>query len=491
MIKRTKNMDIYLRPVLLLMMILGVAAGCADFHSRPILPSQTAAAFESRSLENPELKAFLEKNLGNNLKEWPARSWDFEMLSLTAFYYHPDLDMARAKWGVAKAQTVTAGARPNPSVDFSGQHHSDTTGGLSPWTWGMSLDIPVETAGKRRLRVAQAQSLSEAGRLNIADVAWQVRSRLRTSLLYLYKAEQAETLLQKQQKVEEELAAMLKQRLALGEASSPEVTLAEISLNELILSVRDAEKQNAQARVQVASALGLPVDALQNIQISFDFIEQAPLTEDIPLKDLKRTAFLGRSDILSALSEYAASESALQLEIAKQYPDIHIGPGYTWNQGDNQWSLGVSLLLPVLNRNEGPIEEAKARRKETETTFLALQSRVNGEIDEAFAGYHSSLQKVKTADSLLSAKEKQVLSMQTLYDAGETDRLSLLGAQSEFYSIELSRLNALADAQQALGLLEDALKRPVGQLKSLPVPETNPRSGETRNKEAYGNEAQK
>jgi outer membrane protein TolC len=53
------------------------------------------------------------------------------------------------------------------------------------------------------------------------------------------------------------------------------------------------------------------------------------------------------------LQDYTASQAALQAEIAKQYPDLRLGPGYDWDQGDHKWLLlGISLTLPILNRNE-------------------------------------------------------------------------------------------------------------------------------------------
>jgi outer membrane protein TolC len=64
------------------------------------------------------------------------------------------------------------------------------------------------------------------------------------------------------------------------------------------------------------------------------------------------------------LAEYNASQSALQLEIAKQYPDIHLNPGYEFDQGDNKWSPGLTVTLPILNQNKGPIAEAEAKRTE-------------------------------------------------------------------------------------------------------------------------------
>jgi len=147
------------------------------------------------------------------------------------------------------------------------------------------------------------------------------------SPLSLYRAERAESLLQEQQRVQEEMVRLLEQRLSFGEASQPDVTEAHIALNQTLLSLREAQKQRAETRAQVADALGLPVDALNNVYISFDFLTHLPSAVDIPSEVIRRQALLNRPDILGALEEYTASQAALQLEIAGQYPDIHLGPG--------------------------------------------------------------------------------------------------------------------------------------------------------------------
>ena len=118
--------------------------------------------------------------------------------------------------------------------------------------------------------------------------------------------------------------------------------------------------------------------------IAFD-LARIPEADDLTSAEARRAALQSRTDILAALAEYAASESALQLEIAKQYPDIHLSPGYQFDQGDNKWHLGLSAELPVLNRNQGPIAEAEARRAESAARFEALQAKVIAEIDRALA----------------------------------------------------------------------------------------------------------
>lgn len=76
---------------------ISVLTGCATFQPQPVSPSETASAFESRTLDNADLKKFLEINLQHEITPWPPKSWDFTMLTLAALYYHPDMDVARAK----------------------------------------------------------------------------------------------------------------------------------------------------------------------------------------------------------------------------------------------------------------------------------------------------------------------------------------------------------------------------------------------------------
>lgn len=139
--------------------VLVLTAGCATFHPKPLSPRETLSSFESRTLENPDLKKFIERNLHHEMKPWPPKSWDFNLLTLAAFYFHPDLDIARGNWGVAEAGIITAGARRNPRFGFTPEFSANPPSGVSPWILRFPLDIPIETAGKRGYRIAQAQHL--------------------------------------------------------------------------------------------------------------------------------------------------------------------------------------------------------------------------------------------------------------------------------------------------------------------------------------------
>lgn len=443
-------------------------AGCARFHDRPLSAEKSRADFEARTLNDAGLKAFLETN--HVTGEWPRRAWDFNTLSLTAFYFHPDLDVARAQLAGAKAAGKTAGARPNPTASVNPQYNTTTTI-PSPWIVTPSLDIPIETAGKRGYRLAQAAHLSDAARFNLASTAWQVRSRVRKSLLALYGAGESEALLKKQEAVQAESVRLLEAQLGAGAVSPFEVTQSRVALNQTRFALHDAEKQAATARVQLAEALGVPPAALDGVTLNFDEFKSFPA--DVPDSAARRQALVNRADILGALAEYAASQSALQLEIAKQYPDVHLNPGYEFDQGDNKWGVGLSLELPVLNQNQGRIAEAEAKRKELASKFNALQARVLSEIEQAVAGYRASAKKAGAAGALNDELEKQLRTAQGMLDAGEISRVELAQRQLELTTAALAQLDALVKAQESLGALEDALQSPAALSA---VSETSPRA---------------
>ena len=439
------------------MMLAGAAfTGCVRYHARPLTAAKVAADFESRSFSDAGLRVFLKTN--RVAGEWPRRTWELESLTLAAFHFSPELDVARAQWGTAQAGLRTAGQRPNPTVTVSPQYNT-TTLTPSPWIAAVNLDIPIETAGKRGHRLAQARHLSDAAKLNIASTAWQVRGRLRRALVDFYAASEQQGLLAAQQKAQEESVKLLEAQLAAGAVSPAEVTRERIALDTTRLAAQDAKRQRAESRVALAEAIGVPVGALDGVEISFAGLDRVPPDLDAPAA--RRQAVLNRADVLAALSAYAAGEAALRLEVAKQYPDIHLNPGYEYDQGDNKWGVGLSLELPMLNQNQGPIAEAEARRAESAAKFNAVQARVLAEVERGVAAYRAALEKSGTADSLLANLEKQERVLRGRFEAGDVSRSEVIAGQVELATARLARADAVAKAQQALGQLEEALQSPL------------------------------
>ena len=442
-------------------------AGCARFQPQPLSPAETAAGLESRSLDNPGLKLFLAKNLTGELNTWPAAKWDFEMLTLAAFYYHPSLDLARAVWAEAQAGIVTAGARPNPTIGFTPQHIFNSPG-EPPWVAALNLDWPIETAGKRGARVAQAKHLSESARLNIIATAWQVRGQLRSSVLDFAAATRREALLRQQLAVQEQIVASLEQRRDAGALALAEISPARLLLQKTRLDLSEAERQQAEAQARVAEAMGVPLSALKGVEVAYDLAALPVDLDRLTSDEVRRQALQTRADVLAALSDYAASESALRIEIAKQYPDIHLNTGYEYDQGLQKWGLlGFGVELPVMNHNQGPIAQAVARRKQAAARFEVVQAKVIADLDRGLAVYQVAAKSRAGAATLLATQRKQQEAVEQQFKAGAADRLDVLTAQLELATSELAVEDGRTKLHQALGALEDAVQRPLATWPNL------------------------
>jgi len=459
-------------------LIFGIAllAGCAHFKPQPLAPEKTAAQFESRRLDDAGLKKFLEQNLGHELQNWPETNWNFQELTLAAFYFQPSLEVARAQWRVAQAGIKTAGGRPNPTLSLT-PGYDTTTAIPSPWFPAVNLDLPVETMGKRGKRIAEAKNLSESARLDIVTAAWKVRSDVRASLLDFTVAERRAAFLEKQLAAQQQIVKLLQQRLDAGEIARPEFTSAQIALNKPQIDLSDAQSKRAGARSRLAESLGVSAAALDCVKFQFDF--SALPADGLTSAEARRAALQSRADILGALADYAASEDDLRLEIAKQFPDVHLNPGYQYDQGDNKWSVGLTFDLPILNQNQGPIAEAKARRELAAAKFLQLQAQVIAEIDRAVAGSRVAEEQFKTGNALFESEQQQQKSAQAQLEVGAANQLDFVGAQVELNSALLAQLENEAQLQTALGQLEDALQNPLTLSNSI-VQQTQKNPGETK-----------
>ncbi|HLX69746.1 MAG TPA: TolC family protein, partial [Verrucomicrobiae bacterium] len=434
--------------------------GCAHYHPKTISAEKTVELFNARSLTNAALQAFLATN--HTAVPGPNDSWDLKQLTLVAFYYQPSLAEARAQLLAAQAAEITAGERPNPSVSVTPGYDNHLPTGVSPWVVPLTFDVPLETAGKRGKRIAQATNQMESARWNLVGTAWQVRSQIRTALLNLYSSCQTLALVSQQELAQSNVVHLQEGQRAAGAISEFEVTQARTALENTRLARQDAIGKSKQALVDMAHALGIPTSAMSDVNFSVAPFDNFP--EDLTRAEVRRDALLNRADVRGALADYAASQSALQIEIANQYPDVHLGPGYTWNgnqTGDSQWSLGLTVTLPILNHNEGPVAEAEAKRTQAAAHFMTVQANAVAEIDGALAGYHAALEQVATANSLLEDSQKRLDSFRAQQKAGAAEPADVATAEVEFATSAQNRLNALVQAQQALGRLEDAVQNPL------------------------------
>jgi len=434
-----------------------LVAGCSTYQSHPLDPLASSVQLEARRLDNSLLQAFINNaNLPAN-----AASWNLDKLTLVALYYHPDISLARAQAEAADAAAVTAGQRPNPSLSVTPTWVSNLAS-APPWLFASILSIPIETAGKRGYRIDRSRHLTDAASLRIADAAWLVRGRLRLALLDVYAVREAVRLLQKQLWLEQAIYLQLQQQQSVGEIAGTDLLVAQLGQQQARLALTAAQKKQADSEVLLAAALGVPVAALVDISLDFSEFTQLPDLNPSATGLLQALALRQRPDVLASLADYAAAQSALQLEIANQYPNFQLNPGYTFNTGEHRWSLGAgSIPLPVFNQNQGPIAEMTAKRQEAAQRFVALQLRIMGEIERAHANALAMHTRWQAAMQVLQNRAVNLKLAQALLQAGELDSHAVHVAELELLLAERGRLDVLVECQQTLASLEAALRQPL------------------------------
>jgi outer membrane protein TolC len=431
--------------------LIPLLCACASVKPVTLTTGETAATFRSRSLDDAGLRRFATQAAAAFLS-WPPERWDARALDVAALYFNPSLAVARARWQVADAAVGTAREIPNPTLNIAPQYVSNAMTGVPAWFVASSLIQIIETAGKREFRVARARYLSEAARLDALDSAWQTVGAVNGALLDIGAAQRRITALDRQIAAQSALTEIAEKRIQAGLGSSLELTAARTALNKASLDRETSRTALIEAQHQLAQAVGVSAEAIPLDRLSAILPGSAPPPDF--RKRVREDAILNRADLLARLADYAASDAALQLELARQYPDVQIGPGYEYDQGDRKWGLSLALPIPIFNQNQGAIGEALAHRRQAADEFFAVQARVIGDIDREIDAYDSAARTFGVADDLFRRQTAQVRAQQAMFDRGETDRAELLAARVELANADLAKTDAEGNWAKARLALE-------------------------------------
>ena len=448
--------------------IIAIAAcSTVAYSPRPLDPEASSSEFLARSAEVQGLKRFATAN-GYAAEAWPPEQWGLKELTLVALYFHPDIRIARSRAGVAFAELASVAQPQSRAGRVKPEYHSrtlpDTNG---PWTLGLELEIPLVAQGKRAARAERSAFLADAAELDVANAAWAARGRVRDRYLELQASRDALASLDAQLAARKEMLGLVNRRVEAGMLSARDLGVERVAYSRLEQS-RDQELARQQrAKGELASALGLPLDVLERMRLRFD-ADASPLI-DLDAGTLRRMALRNRLDVHRKLLEFGAADAEVKVAVAAQNPDITLGPGYAWDQGDNVWSLAVGMSLPSAALTRASIREAQKRRELAAEQFAATQIDVIARAARAGAQYRLARDRVAGAERQLRMQQEQESRMNRQFDTGAADRMQRVAARIDSLASETVLQAAIVELRQALAHLEDAVQRPLlGDFEVLP-----------------------
>jgi outer membrane protein TolC len=437
--------------------LIVASASCGRFQRYEAAPVREPSAngFVHRTLDDPALREFLAAQGARA----PDGGWTPKELALAALYFHPALREQAAAVAIARAEEMTAGTPPDiaGSAEVSRAARADE-GKSTPWSVSLTSGLTFETGGKRAARRARARAFTLASVLRLEAVAWQLGAITTAEAgVRAAGADQEMDDARREGAALAELATLVRARYAEGQVTLADVAQAETESQRAIVAAVQAERARTAARLDLARALAVPLRAVDSLPLRADAAQPCARSAFAGFDSLGSVALHERYDIGVALADYAVAEGSLRIEIARQYPDITIGPGIAWDQGVFRWILSLGTPGFLRNRNRGPIGEARARRAATAARVITVQDSILAAVDSAVAVCGDASRETDATSALVRSAGKSLEIAQAAYERGETGQTEV--AFARLAVLRATRAHHLAEqrAREAGAALESVL----------------------------------
>jgi cobalt-zinc-cadmium efflux system outer membrane protein len=385
---------------------------------------------------------------------------------------NPEFKALQAKLGISSAEIITAGARLNPALM--------TDNGVAEKTYRLGVEHTLELGGKRRRRVELAQAQRDVLLAEINTQLLNLRANVRQAYTRLYNAQERQRTYQNILQVAQELVDIARKRERAGDISKLDALQAEIvsvnANNDLQLAVSEVvnaqNELNALLYQPLTSELTL---APPSTTPQLDAVPPAEARADggavlhgrvkevaLDLNQLIETALTRRPEIEQNLRNLKVADRQLALARANRTPNLTISAGGDFVTGSGQNATGIFAIgrmeLPLLNRQQGPIGEALARKAQLEQEQAALKNSITLEVSKAYTAYLANQERVKRYETqLLPYSVAVVEKSRRAFEEGKADILMAINAQQAYMNTRLGYLQAMMDYQNAISLLERAI----------------------------------
>lgn len=399
----------------------------------------------------------------------PPPSFTLEQAFEIAIQNNPDYQATMAKSALRDAEIRTAATRLNPGF------LSDN--GVAEKTYRMGLEYTLETGGKRKNRVLVAQAHKEVTQAEIQGSLLKLRWQVRAAYTELYVAQKRATAYQEILHAAEQLLSIAQKREALGDVAKLDVLGARIASVTAQNNYQTALYQSIERRNQLAHLLYKPLDSQLALtkppqQLADMLGENAPTIEpgqnrppalqQKVLATLIQQAYQARPEMLQNQMQEQAVNRMLTLAHANRIPNVRISMGPDLVMESGQRKLGVFVVgameLPVFDRQQGPIQEALARKNELALSREALKNDITFEILSAHTSLVANHERMNRYETQLLPDSEQVIRLAVLsFREGKAPIFLPLQAQQAYENTRLGYLDAVQGYQNAISDLEKAV----------------------------------
>lgn len=373
---------------------------------------------------------------------------------------NPAIQSERAKIGISDAQIKTAGLRTNPRLVLDAS--------IADKSYKGGIEQTIELGGKIRKRVNIAKQQKEVTLQEIATSIIDLRAQIRTAYIQLYSAQEKLNTEFEILKITKSMSDIARKKELAGDIAKLDVLQAEILEINTKSDIEAIKLEKAKAIHNLSFYIGevLPEDIeLKKPELNNDYGKS-----EIDDKNVQEILIKEAKDNRPELKRISKLlEQNIQLEKlarATAVPDLTlaVGPHVMIENTEKGQVTHVSVYstvaidLPVFNRGQAALKEAKAQRVKLEKDLKAEENKVELEVKNAYSSVVRTAAALKIYENELLPKAKEVMTKSEMsFKEGKSDILMLLTSQQAYEKARNGYTDAIANYHTSLSDLERAL----------------------------------
>jgi outer membrane protein, heavy metal efflux system len=392
-----------------------------------------------------------------------------------------ELLAARQDLIIGQGRIVQAGLRPNPFISFDSttdrSFASEGEGG-----YGVSYLHPFELGGKRSKRIEVARLQLEQARAAVAfresQLNAEIGSQYAEALAAVENLGAVEQLLQ----LSTQTLQVTQVRLERGDVSGLDANLVRVEVNRLAVQQVQLENRTRAALLVLRASTGM--DADQAFKLRGEL--QAPRVE-LTQGEAEQLALENRQDLKAARLAEEAAKTDVRLAKAQAVPDVTTSfgyrretsvfganalakafnpkaliPGAKLSEQNKLWSFGISVQLPLFNRNQGAIEEAAGRVAQARQNREFAELVVKRDVAVAFNRYQAARQAVDLFQTgILILGRENLQTIRTAYGLGAQPIFEVINEQRRLVESQNGYIDALKEEYLSFIEMERAIGKPL------------------------------
>lgn len=372
---------------------------------------------------------------------------------------------------MAEADLITSSLIPNPLLFADYQliplQHTDVINQLGPPQWDSLVTFPIDWLlfGKRLAAMRGARIGIDISRADTADV---LRTQLAQTVDAFYEVLMDDAYFKLSEKNLGELMELEKlvQELARNKKAG------EMELDRIKLAVHEAilERHDRELALDIAKTRLRPFIGRTAADEDYEVEGELTVTVMVPppkLEEVLALAEAHRPDLLAARKAIDQANAVVEHERRKAKPQVAIQPGWTYQnqhyvngfQNGSMLDIGVSMTLPLTDRNQGNILRAQAMVRERQLTYLGDRADVLAEVEASRASYEDAVEHLTlyNTQETLKAADNLRRNTEAAYRVGERKLLELLDAQKAYQSRLAHTIEFKSDYWRTLNRLNAAV----------------------------------